>query len=81
MELPKNVDTITENLEIWMRDFTNDEEDWLPPPEDGKYESKADYFDQLMDWVWQHAPGECKHNAEWWEDFGFSKEQAMDLAS
>ena len=78
----ERIDNLIQDLEEWMT-LVADEEDWLSHEDDDIVElwgSKANYLEDLIDWVCCHVCSEDEHNPEWWMSHGFTKEEAMSFA-
>lgn len=78
----ERIDNLIRDLEEWMS-LVAPEEDWLSHENDDIVElwgSKANYLEDLIDWVYCHVCNEDKHNPEWWMSHGFTKKEAMSLA-
>ena len=78
----ERIDNLICDLEEWMT-LVADEENWLSHEDDDIVElwgSKANYLENLIDWVYCHVCSEDKHDPKWWMSHGFTEEEAISLA-
>lgn len=77
----ERLDNMIQDLEEWMC-LVAYEEDCLVKEDDdivSIFGSKANYLEELVDWVYEHVCSEDRNNPNFWMSHGFTEEEVSEL--